>query len=65
MSGCFVQTSGIHQSEGAMDTERRCHAYDGYTIPTLVDDGVWWATVRTAVTAAIEATRVPAATPVH
>jgi len=35
-----------------MDAERRCYEYRGYTITTLFDDGVWWATVRPAEKAA-------------
>ncbi len=35
-----------------MDLERKCYSYRGYTITTLLDDGVWWATVRVAEKAA-------------
>lgn len=36
----------------AIDVERKSYAYRGYTITTLLDDGVWWATVRVAEKAA-------------
>lgn len=29
-----------------MNEERVSYPYHGYTITTLIDDGVWWATVR-------------------
>ena len=31
-----------------MDSERTSYLYRGYTITTVLDDGVWWATVRAA-----------------
>jgi hypothetical protein len=36
------------ESERAMVSERTSYPYHGYTITTLLDDGVWWATVRAA-----------------
>lgn len=31
-----------------MASERMSYPYHGYTITTLLDDGVWWATFRAA-----------------
>jgi hypothetical protein len=48
LAGPRAERRGLPESEHQMASERLSYPYQGYTITTLLDDGVWWATVRVA-----------------